>query len=199
MTHRIRPIPRSSRRQFLRQGVGLGVGLTVATAVSTASAGAFIQAELESGSSDRQLRIFNAHTGEKIELVYFSRGSYIDESLAKINHLMRDHRANEEIAMDLALIDQLAEIQQQVPSSEYVHVLSGYRTPATNAALRKRSSNVAKFSLHMEGRAADIHVPGLTTRELQSIAQGLKAGGVGYYGRSGFVHIDTGKIRHWER
>ncbi len=189
----------SHRRQFLRQGVGLGIGLAMGSAMSGAVAGAFSQDDVDSGPADRSLRLYNAHTSEKLELVYYTRGTYIDESLQKINHLMRDHRVDEEIAMDLALIDQLAEIQKRVPDNEYLQVLSGYRTPATNAALRKRSSNVAKYSLHMEGRAADINVPGLPTRELQSIARGLKAGGVGYYGRSGFVHIDTGKIRHWER
>ena len=189
----------SSRRQFLSQGVGLGIGLAMGSAMSNAVAGAFSQDDIDAGPADRSLRLFNAHTSEKLELVYYSRGSYIDESVQKINHLMRDHRVDEEIAMDLALIDQLAEIQKRVPDSEYLQVLSGYRTPATNAALRKRSSNVAKYSLHMEGRAADINVPGFQTRKLHSIATGLKAGGVGYYGRSGFVHIDTGKIRHWER
>ena len=189
----------SSRRQFLCQGIGLGIGLAMGSAVSSAVAGGFSQDDVDSGPADRSLRLFNAHTSEKLDLVYFSRGAYIDESVMKINHLMRDHRVDEEISMDLALIDQLAEIQKRVPDFEYLQVLSGYRTPATNAALRKRSSNVAKYSLHMEGRAADINVPGLKTRKLQSIAKDLKAGGVGYYGRSGFVHIDTGKIRHWER
>ncbi len=198
MPHRTRAVFPCCRRQFLRQGLGLGAGLAMISAVPSAVAGAFSQDDIDSGPADRSVRILNAHTWEKLEVVYFTRGHYIDESLLKINHLMRDHRADEKIPMDLALIDQLAEIQKRVSSSEYVHVLSGYRTAATNAALRKRSSNVAKFSLHMEGRAADIHIPGLRTRELQSIAKDLKAGGVGYYGRSGFVHIDTGKIRHWE-
>ncbi len=202
MIHPIRSVfhteHRPERRKICRQFVGLGTGLALGSTVTGVRADAFVEGEYPP-SADRQLRILNAHTGEKIDTVYYRRGKYIDDGLAAINHLMRDHRADEETAMDRALIDQLFEIQRQSTAGDYMHVLSGYRTPATNAALRKRSSNVAKYSLHMEGRAADIHIPGFSTRKLQAIAKDLKAGGVGYYGRSGFVHVDTGKIRHWER
>ena len=101
--------------------------------------------------------------------------------------------------MDRVLFDSLSRLHASLDTDEPLHLLSGYRTPETNAKLRQRSKGVAKFSLHMEGRAADIYVPGVPTRTLQQAALSMQAGGVGYYGRSGFVHIDTGNVRHWER
>ena len=147
--------------------------------------------------AERRLRLVNAHTREKLDVVYMTRGHYIDESLESIAHLMRDHRAERERAMDRGLLDILSHIQVALDVDEPLRVLSGYRTPETNAALRKRSNGVARYSLHMEGKAADIHVPGVKTRELQAAALELGAGGVGYYGRSGFVHVDTGRVRRW--
>lgn len=146
---------------------------------------------------ERRLNLVNDHTGEHLDIVYATRGMFIDESLQSIAHLMRDHRANKERAMDTKLLDLMFQIQSALAVDEPLHVLSGYRTPETNAALRKRSNGVARYSLHMEGKAADIHVPGVKTRTLQSTALELAAGGVGYYGRSGFVHVDTGAVRSW--
>ena len=145
----------------------------------------------------RRLSLVHAHTGERFEGAYRVRDQYIDESLVGLAHLMRDHRADREHAIDPALYDILSALHARLPTDEPFRVLSGYRTPETNARLRKRSSGVAKFSLHMEGRAADIHLPGIPTRTLQREALALAAGGVGLYSRSGFVHVDTGAVRAW--
>ena len=179
----------SSRRTFLRQSIGLTLAATTVgqSGLSLASL------------PDKRLRLINDHTWEKLDIVYWTHGVYIDESLIAINKLMRDHRANEIKAMDIKLIDQLHRLQNQFDTHENLHILSGYRTPATNAKLRKRSSGVAKYSLHIEARAADIYIPGIKTRTLQKTALAMQSGGVGYYGHSGFVHIDTGRVRHWEQ
>ena len=212
--------PSRSRRAFLGRagagaaGLGFGAAGVEAAAVGAIGldgaavgaaglgAGALLAAapaRADVPSADRRLSLVNAHTGELLDIVYFTHGMYIDESLAAINHLMRDHRANEERIMDPHLLDDLARLHASLGTDQPLHLLSGYRTPATNARLRKRSKGVAKYSLHMEGRAADIHVPGLSARQIQEAALAMRSGGVGYYARSGFVHIDTGAVRHWER
>ena len=177
-----------SRRAFLRRaGVGLG---------SVAALGSGL-AFADVPSPDRRLRVLNDHTGEWLDIVYHAKGRYLDEALVEINHLMRDHRAEQERVMDPYLLDDLARLHGGLGTDEPLHLLSGYRTPETNARLRKRSSGVAKYSLHMEGRAADIYVPGVPTKTLHERAVAMQSGGVGYYGRSGFVHVDTGRIRRW--
>lgn len=200
--------PSRSRRAFLgRTGIGAaGVGLGTATRLGGGLGGGLGAAALLGAAparaalpAERRLSLVNDHTWERLDIVYFTHGMYIDESLAAINHLMRDHRANEERVMDPRLLDDLVTLHASLGTDEPIHLLSGYRTPATNARLRKRSKGVAKYSLHMEGKAADIHVPGVSTRQIQKAALAMRAGGVGYYKRSGFVHIDTGAVRHWER
>jgi len=145
----------------------------------------------------RSIRLVNAHTWEDLDIVYLTRGVLIDESLQAISQLMRDHRADKSIPIDPALIDELYMVHASLGTDEPLHILSGYRTPETNAKLRKRTRGVARFSLHMEGKAADIYVPGIKTLELQQAALALKVGGVGYYSKSGFVHVDTGDVRRW--
>jgi len=146
---------------------------------------------------ERRIRLANAHTWEKLDIVYWADGEYIPEAMADISHLMRDHRANRSKAMDPNLIDQLHVLVSVLDTKERVHVLSGYRTTETNAALRKRSSGVAKYSLHMEAKALDLNIPGFSAKDIQTAAMSMKAGGVGYYRSSGFVHIDTGRVRAW--
>jgi len=176
-----------SRRRF---SAGLGVGLGALAVAGPAAALSL---------PERRLNMANAHTWEKLDLVYWADGAYIQESLDAIDHLMRDHRADKVKAIDIDLIDQLYILYTALDTKERVHVLSGYRTPETNAALRKRSRGVAKYSLHMEARAMDINIPGTDPKAIQQTALAMKAGGVGYYARSGFVHIDTGNVRNWER
>lgn len=184
------------RRQFLRDSLSAAAALGLGSIASNSFASALTAPIFE---PDRALKMVNAHTWEELDVVYWSQGSYIAESLDQINHLMRDHRANESMSMDVKLIDDLHYLYRLLGTHKRIHVLSAYRTKATNAKLRRRSRGVAKFSLHMEGRAVDISVPGRSAAEVRSAALSMKAGGVGYYASSGFVHIDTGAVRNWDR
>lgn len=166
------------------------------SAASSGQAYAGQAAELDPVAS-RRIHLINAHTGDDMDVVYYTHGIYIDENIARLNHLMRDRRANVAIDMDTNLYDQLLRLQLALGTSEPVRILSGYRTPETNAKLRRRSSGVARYSLHMEGRAADIFIPGHSVHQLQEAALGLQAGGVGLYSKSNFVHVDTGAVRKW--
>ncbi|MFK7995325.1 MAG: YcbK family protein [Granulosicoccus sp.] len=145
----------------------------------------------------RRLHLVNEHTGDDIDVVFYTHGIYINDNLSMLNHLMRDRRANIATQMDTTLYNQLFLLRNVLGTNEPVHVLSGYRTPETNAKLRKRSKRVAKYSLHMEGRAADIYIPGFSVKKIQKAALSLRAGGVGLYSKSNFVHVDTGQVRHW--
>lgn len=145
----------------------------------------------------RRLHLYNDHTGDEVNVVYYVGGIYINDALKKLNHLMRDRRANIATQIDTTLYDQLCLLRETVGLERPMHVLSGYRTAKTNATLRRNSSGVAKFSLHMEGRAADIYIPGFKVGELQKVAHSLGAGGVGLYSNSNFVHVDTGTVRSW--
>ena len=145
----------------------------------------------------RRLHLVNEHTGDNFDVVYYTHGIFINENLSLLNSLMRDRRANEATQMDTTLYDQLFLLREKLGSDEPLHILSGYRTAATNAKLRRRSKGVAKYSLHMEGRAADIYIPGYSAKIIQEAALSMKAGGVGIYSRSNFVHIDTGTVRQW--
>ncbi len=147
--------------------------------------------------SQRSLSIFNQHTGESLEKVYWSRGRYIPDALAEINRIMRDHRTDEVIPMDTGLLDLLHAIHCRMGSQEMLQIISGYRSPVTNRHLRECGRGVAKNSLHMEGMAADICLPDKSLSELRETAVALKCGGVGYYPRSGFVHVDVGSVRYW--
>jgi uncharacterized protein YcbK (DUF882 family) len=148
-------------------------------------------------TAPRQIHLFSLHTKEELSIVYFAQGNYLKRSVKALNYLMRDRRVDATKAMDLNLYDQLLLIQRSFNTDEPIHILSGYRTPETNAKLRSRSTGVAKNSLHIEGRAADLYIPGVTTKKLQSAALSLKSGGVGVYSNSNFIHVDTGMIRSW--
>ena len=182
------------RRQFLRQTVRAAAVLGASSLASPVMASALTG---QTYGPDRKLRLVNAHTWEKLDIVFWTEGVHIDESMKAISHLMRDHRADETIGMDTQLIDDLYTLYNLLDTTERVHILSGYRTQATNAKLRSRSSGVAKYSLHMEGRALDLNVPGRTAKQIREAALSMKTGGVGYYPSSGFVHIDTGGVRAW--
>lgn len=175
-----------SRRNFLKAATGTAaVILTPSVLAKPAS------------PAERVLRLHNLHTGENIKATYWAEGQYIAEELAVIDRLLRDHRADEMFKMDRRLYDLLYTLQQQVGSKHSYHVISGYRSPDTNAQLRRNSNGVAKRSLHMQGRAIDIRLPGVELKQLRKAALSLKAGGVGYYPKSNFIHIDTGRPRFW--
>jgi uncharacterized protein YcbK (DUF882 family) len=176
-----------SRRTFLQ-------GLAVAGA--TLSAPALMAREVAAG--ERRLSFYNLHTGERLNATYWAEGAYIEQELAAINRLLRDHRSGEVYAIDRKLLDRLYTLQQQLDNNGTYQVISGYRSPATNAGLRKVSNGgVAKRSLHMQGRAIDIRLPGVELKHLRQVALNQRAGGVGYYAKSNFIHLDTGRTRFW--
>ena len=144
-----------------------------------------------------RLAFLNTHTGERLDVVYAEQGRYQDDALAAIDRLLRDHRTGEVASIDRTLLDALARLRASLETEQPFHVISGYRSPATNARLAAASSGVARRSLHLEGRAIDIRMPGRSLEQLRSAAISLNAGGVGYYRSSGFVHLDTGRVRTW--
>jgi uncharacterized protein YcbK (DUF882 family) len=146
---------------------------------------------------ERSLGLYSLHTGERLRRVYWSEGRYLEDGLAEIGHLLRDHRTNEVHPIDPRLLDLLFALHREVNGREPFHVISGYRSPKTNAMLRRRSGGVAKKSLHMAGKAVDIRLPGRDLATLRRAALALEAGGVGHYPKVGFIHVDTGRVRAW--
>lgn len=145
----------------------------------------------------RTLALYNTHTAEELRVTYASRRAYDFDALRRINHFLRDHRTGDIHPIDPKLLDLLFSVQQVSGNRGVFEVISGYRSPRTNAMLRRKSSGVAGRSLHLEGRAIDVRMTGMKTRELSRIALHLRKGGVGYYAKSDFVHLDTGRVRAW--
>lgn len=145
----------------------------------------------------RLLSFVNTHTGDTFADAYWERGNYVRDAMAAINHVMRDHRSGETHAIDPRLLDQLHTLKGVVGGAAPYQIISGYRSPASNAMLHEQSSGVATRSLHMEGRAIDIRVGGVDLPRLRDAALGMNAGGVGYYEASDFIHVDTGRVRRW--
>jgi uncharacterized protein YcbK (DUF882 family) len=151
-------------------------------------------------NNQRQLRFYNTHTGERVQVVYWEEKEYVKEALAEINYFLRDHYTDTVHSIEPRLLDLLHDINVLLEAAKLpLHVLSGYRTPATNAKLRAHGKGAAKHSLHMEGRAIDIRVPGRSLIAVRRAALALKGGGVGYYPRHDFVHLDVGPVRYWEK
>jgi len=146
---------------------------------------------------ERSLEFRNLHTGETLRTTYWAEGRYLKDELNDINQVLRDHRSGEIYPMDKNLLDLLYVLQQTVATRGAFHIISGYRSPQTNQKLRTQSHGVAKRSLHMQGRAVDIRLPGCELKHLRDAALSLKAGGVGFYARSDFIHVDTGRVRRW--
>jgi uncharacterized protein YcbK (DUF882 family) len=145
----------------------------------------------------RQLSLVSTHTGERLAIRYFENEQYVPAALTQLNHVLRDHRSGDEAVIDPALFDRLHVLAQCAECSPHFEIISGYRSPATNEMLRESSSGVARHSLHMEGRALDVRLAGTNCSKLRDLALALQAGGVGYYAKSNFVHIDTGRVRSW--
>ncbi|TIT30697.1 MAG: DUF882 domain-containing protein, partial [Mesorhizobium sp.] len=147
----------------------------------------------------RALRIQHLHTGEKAEIVFKRDGRYDQAGLKKINFMLRDWRRNEPTRMDPRLLDLVWQAYRASGSTSYIHVVSAYRSPATNAMLRGRSKGVARESQHMVGRAMDFFLPDVPLKKLRDIGLKMQGGGVGYYPTSGspFIHMDVGNVRHW--
>jgi uncharacterized protein YcbK (DUF882 family) len=177
----------TSRRLFLRLSGVAALGLAGLPVLARASASAH----------ERVLGFYNTHTGERVRATYWADGSYLASELVAIDRVLRDHRSGETVAIDRRLFDILYDLQMASESRADFHVISGYRSPATNAALRRHSSGVARGSLHTLGKAIDIRLPGRDLAELHRTALALRAGGVGYYPRDAFLHLDTGRFRTW--
>lgn len=185
----------NSRRIFLKSVANLTLGTTaLLTSPSVFSAIATNKAVTK---NEKRLQFYHLHTGEKISATYWAEGEYVSDELSVINHLMRDHRSGEVASMDKQLLDLLYLLQQKVDKGGTYHIISAYRSEKTNAKLRTRSKGVAKRSLHMQAKAIDIRLPGVRLKHLRQAALDLKLGGVGYYPKSNFIHVDTGRPRFW--
>ena len=148
-------------------------------------------------SDRRELSFVHTHTGERLTTVYYEGGSYQQAALAQVNHLLRDFRTETVFPIDPKVLDRLFTLQALTANHQPYEVISGYRSPATNAALREASHGVAEHSLHMQGRAIDVRLEGFTTATLVLLARQQASGGVGFYRHSDFVHLDTGAVRNW--
>jgi uncharacterized protein YcbK (DUF882 family) len=149
------------------------------------------------GDAAREIALEHLHTGEELDVIYWSAGEYVHESLSAVDHVLRDWRTGGVHRIDPALLDLLHDLQKETGTAAPFEVICGYRSPETNAMLRRTSSGVASASLHMVGKAIDIRLPGVPLARLRDTALGLRRGGVGYYPSSDFVHVDTGRFRTW--
>ncbi|MFP4125121.1 MAG: DUF882 domain-containing protein [Alphaproteobacteria bacterium] len=167
-------------------------------AAGVAAAGATLWPEAGWCRADaRRLKFRHLHTDERLDVVYYAAGRYRPAELLKVDHFMRDWRENQAIRIDHDLLDFLFTVQTRLGAFGECEVLCGYRTPATNEMLWRRSSGVAKRSYHLVGRAIDINLPQARLHHVRAAALDLERGGVGYYPRSHFVHLDTGDVRSW--
>jgi uncharacterized protein YcbK (DUF882 family) len=180
-----------SRRGFLTS-VASGIAMTLAAPVAMATA-----VQVPAPVRDRELSFYNTHTGEQLNATFWADGDYLDDGVEEISWILRDHRADIATSIDPKLLDLLYRLQAKVDRQDKFHVISGYRCPATNAMLHKKSSGVAKRSYHMLGQAIDVRLPGFDTAKLRKAAKSLKGGGVGYYAKSDFIHLDVGPVRYW--
>lgn len=173
------------RRRFLRNcSIGLAFG-------------GLLPFESVLASSRREIALYNTHTNERLHMCYFRDGQFIAESCQRLNQFLRDHRTGDVHPIDPRLFDVVYAVQTQLGHRGNVEIISGYRSPATNARLHAGSSGVAKHSQHTLGKALDIRLSGMDTARVRDAALELRAGGVGYYASSDFVHLDTGRVRRW--
>lgn len=147
--------------------------------------------------NNRSVSLYDPSRMTSLDVTYFQDGWYSPDALAQINFFMRDRRNDQIMQMDPQLVDLMCAVQSQFGAQLPIHLVSGYRSPATNAYLAARSGRVAQNSYHMYGRAADIRIPGVSLAGLRQTALALQGGGVGYYPSSDFVHIDNGPVRNW--
>ena len=147
---------------------------------------------------DRKLALTNLHTGEELSVTFSEEHAMPADEVSALRHLLRDYRVNEEHEMDFGLFVQLTDLAREAGVPASYEVISGYRSPGTNARLRATGHNVAEHSQHMLGRAMDVRLRDCPLSRLHDLALAAKRGGVGYYPRSNFVHIDTGRVRSWQ-
>lgn len=177
---------RHGRRRFL--------GMAAAAATSLIAAPALAIPRVSLG---RSLAFYNLHTGESLDLVYWTEGRYLPDATQRIEYLLRDFRNNKVHAIDPRLLDLLTALRGGLNTEAPFQVISGYRSPETNEMLRRTTEGVAGNSLHLQGQAIDIRIPGRSLAAVHRTALALQMGGVGYYPRSDFVHVDVGRVRRW--
>jgi uncharacterized protein YcbK (DUF882 family) len=177
----------NQRRSFLKSSVVLASAVGMPALAKAA----------QPAPAERTLRMYNTHTGESLRSVFWAEGQFIPDALKDINKLLRDHRNDKIAEMDPKLIVLLNDVSDKFGNNQVLHIISGYRSPESNAKLAAASNGVARHSMHMEGKAIDIRLPGKNLAQLHKAAMSMKAGGVGYYPDSQFVHMDTGRVRYW--
>ena len=175
------------------------LGVFAATAVAAAPSYSNAAGFLRGGGDIRRIRMYSGRTGERLDMIYWVDGDYIKDAVSEINHFMRDWRTDQVKSMDLRTVDIMAAAHNLLDVNEPYMLLSGYRSPQTNAMLRSRSRSVAKNSLHMKGQAADLRLASRSVNQMAKAATACRAGGVGSYSRSNFVHMDCGPVRSWGR
>lgn len=190
----------NSRIRPSRRALAYAVGALLAVFTLVAQTG--LAPKASASGEERTISFYNIHNKETLTVTYKKDGRYIPSAMEKLNYFMRDWRRNTPTKMDPKLIDLIWELRQELGSTEPTHLISGYRSPKTNAMLRRIGRKVARRSMHMVGQASDIYFPDVPLEKLRNSALVRQIGGVGYYPRSGefgFVHVDTGKVRHWPR
>ena len=180
----------TTRRDVLR-----ATGALVLAGVGSGFAGPAFAQGLE--SQVRRLAFDNLHTGERVSVDYWTDGAYVPDALDCVNKVLRDFRTGDVHPIEPTLLDLLSLLRRRVETDSPIEVISGYRSPKTNAKLHEASSGVASNSLHMQGMAIDIRIPGCALPNLRKAALAMRAGGVGYYPKSNFVHVDVGRVRTW--
>ena len=184
----------SSSTSFSRRAL---LGAFAATALVSAPTYSKAAGLLRGSGDIRRIKMYSARTGEKIDMIYWVEGDYIKDAVHEVNHFMRDWRTGDVKNMDLRTIDIMAASLNLLDVNEPFMLLSGYRSPKTNAMLRSRSSGVAKNSLHLKGQAADLRLSSRSVSQIGRAAASCAAGGVGRYSGSNFVHMDCGPVRTW--
>ena len=178
------------RRKLLTLGAG-ALATPLLASPGTGWAKAFV------GPPERHVNLHNLHTGEHLSLTYFENGRYLHTALHSVNRFLRDFRTGQVHSISPDLLDLLHQLSARLETGQPFQVISGYRSPRTNARLSRHSRGVAHHSLHMKGMAIDIRAPVVELSELHQAALDLRRGGVGYYPTSDFVHVDVGPVRHW--
>jgi uncharacterized protein YcbK (DUF882 family) len=206
---------RLSRRRFLTWGaLATAVSLVPHSAVASRSIfqprnkspgkriapfATYSRSIFQPGASppEKAVALYNSHTGESLNATYWVQGKYLPEALSAVDRVLRDHRTDEIKPINPQLLDLLYAINEELGCPHPFYVISAYRSPTTNAYLRFMSRRVAEHSLHMDGKAVDLRLPGWASYTLRRVAVDLHMGGVGYYPRSDFVHVDVGPVRYW--
>jgi len=185
---------RTETPHLTRRGI---LAAFAATTVAAAPSGSGAFGFLRGGGDIRRIRMYNGRTGESLDTIYWIEGDYIRDAMKEVDLFMRDWRNGQRHAIDTRTLDIIAATHRLLDVSEPYTLISGYRSPQTNALLRRRSSGVASGSLHLQGMAADLQLRSRSVRQIAGAAASCRAGGVGRYSGSNFVHMDCGRVRSW--